>query len=65
MKIEKEIKQQLKQQRLNQYKKRYFELELDRVALIANKDLEGAKATEIRMQAVEDAYNAVSNIKED
>lgn len=63
--IGKEIKQQMKGQRLDQYKRRYFELEMDRIALLANGDEEGAKATVLRMKAVEDAYNAVSEVQED
>lgn len=62
MNIEKEIKQPMKEQRLQQYKKRYFELELDRIALLANEDKEGATEVEKRMQSVQSAYEAVEAI---
>jgi protein involved in sex pheromone biosynthesis len=60
-----EIKKQLKQQRLEQYKKRYFELELDRVALLANGDELGAQEIVVRMNVIEDAYNAVKLVPEE
>ena len=63
--IGKEIKQPMKDQRLDQYKRRYFELELDRVALLANEDTVGAEEVVKRMSAVEEAYNAVNKIDVD
>ena len=60
--IEKEIKEPMIKQRLDVLKRRYFELELDRVALEAAGDTEGVTATIIRMQAVQAAYEAVEAI---
>jgi cytochrome c-type biogenesis protein CcmH/NrfG len=57
-----EIKQSMKEQRLDQYRRRYFELELDRVALLSNQDVVGAAEVVKRMTAVEEAYNAVDSI---
>ena len=61
--IETEIKTQLKAQRLEQLKRRYFELELDRIALEATGDTEGAKATLDRMENVQKAFDAVESIQ--
>lgn len=57
--ISSEVRQAIKQQRLEQYRKRYFELYLDKVALLANGDQEGALATDSRMKVIEDAYTAI------
>jgi hypothetical protein len=57
-----EIKRSMKEQRLDQYRRRYFELELDRIALLANEDEVGAAEVVKRMIAVEGAYNAVDAI---
>jgi hypothetical protein len=60
--IEKEIKEPMKKQRLEVLKRRYFELELDVVALKATGDTEGVEITIKRMQAVQAAYEAVEAI---
>lgn len=62
MDIETQIKTELKTQRLNQLKRRYFELELDRVGLEANGDINGVEAIVKRMDTVQRAYDAVNAI---
>jgi hypothetical protein len=62
MNIEKEIKQQLKTQRMDQLKRRYFELELDKAALEATANEDAVKETVLRMDQVQKAYDAVEKI---
>lgn len=62
MEIETDLKTQLKTQRLQNLKARYFELELDRVALEANGDTEGTNETAKRMDSVQKAFDAVNAI---
>ena len=62
MDIETSIKTELKNQRLNQLKRRYFELELDRIGLEANGDTNGVEAIVKRMDTVQRAYDAVNAI---
>ena len=62
MQIEKEIKQHCKEQRLRSLQMRYFDLEMDRLSLIANGDEEGAAATVKRQEAMQKAYEAVEEI---
>lgn len=62
MKIEKEIKGPVIEQRLQYYKKRYFELELDKIALLANRDTEGVKEVEEKMRSFKIAYEAIEAI---
>lgn len=52
----------MKKQRLEVLKRRYFELELDKVALEAAGDTEGVEATIKRMTSVQAAYEAVDAI---
>lgn len=59
MKIEKEIKERAKAQRLQQLKMRYFELEMDRIALEAVGDKEAAALVKERMEGVQKAYKAI------
>ncbi len=60
--LDKENKKHMKEQRLEQYQRRYFELELDKAALSANNDLAGIAELEIRMNAIEVAYNAINEL---
>lgn len=60
--IETEIKQSIKNQRLDQYRKTYFSLYVDKVALLANGDTVGAENIQKRMDAVEASYIAVEAI---
>jgi hypothetical protein len=57
-----ENKKHMKTTRLQQYQMRYFELVLDREALIANNDTTGVLELENRMMSIENAYNAVDAI---
>lgn len=63
MDISPEIKERAKAHRLQQLQIRYFELEMDRIALEVNGDTEGAKETVKRMEAIEKAYQAVESIE--
>lgn len=63
MKIEKEMKNKLIEQRLHTLKSRYFELELDRVALEATDNLEELDMVVKRMGDIEKACKAVEAIK--
>ena len=65
MDINQELKKRAKDHRLEMLQLKFFELEMDRVALIANGDTEGAGAISKRMEAVEKAYNAVEAIPTD
>jgi hypothetical protein len=59
MQIEKEIKDQVKDQKLLQLKIQYATLEMDKVALESVGDTDGAKQIEERMNNIRKAYEAI------
>jgi len=61
--IDPDLKKRAKANRLQQLQIRYFELEMDRIALEANGDTEGTAETVKRMEAVEKAYRAVESLE--
>jgi hypothetical protein len=62
VKIEKEIKEQAKKNRLQQLKMRYFDLEMDKIALEAVGNFEDAKLVAKRMEDLLKAYAAIEAI---
>lgn len=60
--VSEEMKSNLKQQRLRQLEARYFELVMDKAGLEANRDLDGIKIIEQRMEHVVKAYEAVKEL---
>lgn len=59
MEIEKELKDKLKQQRLDQYKMQLYSLEMDLVAFTAIGDEEAIRQTKERLEHGRKAYQAV------
>jgi len=59
MQIEKEIKDQVKEQKLLHLKIQYATLEMDKVALESVGDTDGAKQIEERMNQIQKAYEAI------
>lgn len=68
MKIPNKIASQLKEQRLNVYRSRYFELQMDAISLKASieagvsTDKEGLDLAISRMKAIQVAYDAIESI---
>lgn len=57
-----EQKQQMIKQRLQHYEQQIFSLEMDRTALLAIDDNEGAKNIDTRIEALRKAYSAVEGM---
>ena len=50
---------------LKQYEQKMFQLEMNKTAVLANGDAEGAKDIEARIEALKKAYTAVEGMKEE
>jgi hypothetical protein len=59
MELDSKTKEILKKERLEQYKRQLFTLNMDNRALEAVQDKEGVKGVEQRIEALEKAYKAV------
>jgi len=63
LKITKEERKSMIDQRLTNYKRRIYDLHLDYVAYEAVVDTESMKATKDRIESIVKAHDAVANIK--
>ena len=57
-----QTKKHMKENRLEQYQRRYYDLLLDEAALMANGDLISLKELQDRMESLVIAYNAVDAV---
>lgn len=62
MELDRVIKNNLKEQRLNEYKQKIFMLQMDLVALKTVNDTEGIKLITDRIEALVKAYKAVKEM---
>lgn len=63
MQIEKEIKKELKEQRLQQLKRRYYDLELDRLTFAALGNEKDATAIAERQEQIAKAYETIEAVQ--